>query len=143
MYGAAFGDVVGASTSFAKWRSSNTARAAAALPRFAARAFRPQWLRSSPPPPLPKMPPTSDAIATVSSGFHGVERHAGAPGTRPAASVRSDERLVDVLVHAVGVGLPVVGDRLPLRPRRLERGDLRRQVRLRVRRVAQLLAVQV
>ena len=63
--------MVGASASLAKWRSSNTARAAAALPSAAVIAFSPQKLVSSPPPPLPKMPPTSEAIATASSGFHG------------------------------------------------------------------------
>ena len=70
MYGAGLWDVVGASASLAKWRSSNTVRAAAALPSAAVMAFRPHRFVSSPPPPFPKMPPTSDAIATASSAFH-------------------------------------------------------------------------
>ena len=64
-------DVVGASASLAKWRSSKTARAALALPSAGVIAFRPQKFVSSPPPPLPKMPPTRDAIATASSIFQG------------------------------------------------------------------------
>ncbi len=71
MYGVGLCEVVGASPSLAKWRSSKTARAVAASPSAVVIAFRPQKFVSSPPPPLPKMPPTSDAIATASSIFHG------------------------------------------------------------------------
>ena len=63
--------VTGASGSFASRKFFHALRPAV-LPRLFSKAWSASAERTSAPPPLPKMPPISDASAITSVGFHSV-----------------------------------------------------------------------
>jgi hypothetical protein len=72
--------VTGASGSSAE-RKSRKIRLPRRAPKRSRRAWRISENWSSAPPPLPKMPPTSDAVAITSVAFHGA-----GPSGRPIAA---------------------------------------------------------